>query len=81
MQGISGRSHILLLQVLNNVADGSLRLALRVKSNEKKETSFILPVRFVTVTGAFILLPSEYIQPDRFPWPLQCNLQARLRAE
>jgi hypothetical protein len=35
MQGISGRSHSLLLQALNNVADGSLRLALRVKINEK----------------------------------------------
>lgn len=36
MQGISGRSHSLLLQALNNAADGSLRLALRVKINEKK---------------------------------------------
>ena len=35
MQGTSGRSHSLLLQALNNVADGSLRLALRVKINEK----------------------------------------------
>ena len=35
MQGTSGRSHSLLLQVLNNVADGSLRLAPRVKINEK----------------------------------------------
>jgi hypothetical protein len=37
MQGISGRSHSLLLQVLNNAADGSLRLALRVKINEKMD--------------------------------------------
>ena len=36
MQGISGRSHSLLLQALNNAADGCLRLALRVKINEKK---------------------------------------------
>ncbi|MFC1516687.1 hypothetical protein ACFL7E_08025, partial [Thermodesulfobacteriota bacterium] len=35
MQGISGRSHSLLLQALNNAADGSLRLALWVKINEK----------------------------------------------
>ena len=35
MQGILGHSHSLLLQALNNVADGSLRLALRVKINEK----------------------------------------------
>ena len=35
MQGISRRSHSLLLQALNNVADGSLRLALGVKINEK----------------------------------------------
>jgi|GEM_PF-3537701 len=41
MQGISGRSHSLLLQALNNAADGSLRLARRVKIDEKKE-SFIL---------------------------------------
>jgi hypothetical protein len=38
MQGISGRSHSLLLQALNNVADGSLRLARRVKINEKIDT-------------------------------------------
>jgi hypothetical protein len=35
MQGTSGRSHSLLLQALNKAADGSLRLALRVKINEK----------------------------------------------
>ena len=35
MQGISGRSHSPLLQALNNVADGSLRLALRAKIDEK----------------------------------------------
>ena len=35
MQGISGRSHSLLLLALNNVADESLRLALQVKINEK----------------------------------------------
>jgi len=37
MQGISGRSHGLLLQVPNNAADGSLGLALRVKINEKND--------------------------------------------
>ena len=36
MQGTSGRSHSLLLQALNNAADGSLRLALWVKISEKK---------------------------------------------
>jgi len=36
MQGISGRSHSRLLQALNNAADGSLQLALRVKIDEKK---------------------------------------------
>ena len=35
MQGTSGRSHSSLLQALNNVADGSLRLALQVTINEK----------------------------------------------
>jgi len=37
MQGISGRSHSRLLQALNNEADGSLRLARRVKIDEKKD--------------------------------------------
>lgn len=46
MQGTSGRSHSLLLQALNNTADGSLRLALRVKINEKKWTLFILPAGY-----------------------------------
>ena len=37
MQGTSGRRHsLLLLQALSNAADGSLRLALWVKINEKK---------------------------------------------
>ena len=35
MQGISGCSRSLLLQALNNAADGSLRLALRVEIHEK----------------------------------------------
>jgi len=39
MQGISGRSHSLLLQVLNNAAEGSLRLARRVKIDERKRSS------------------------------------------
>ena len=36
MQGTYGRSHSELLRALNNAADGSLRLALRVKSDEIK---------------------------------------------
>jgi len=44
MQGISGRSHsFLLLQALNNAADGSLRLARRVKMDEKKDLHPFLP--------------------------------------
>ena len=35
MQGISGCSRSLLLQALNNAADGSLRLALRVEIHEE----------------------------------------------
>jgi hypothetical protein len=35
MQGISGRSHSTPLQAFNNAADESLRLAGRVKNNEK----------------------------------------------
>jgi hypothetical protein len=65
MQGISGRSHSLLLQALNNVADGSLRLALRVKINEKIDpihftrwvqhsivTNLINPVYLVTKSAS-----------------------------
>jgi len=37
MQGISGRSHSRLLPALNNAADGRLRLARRVKIDEKKD--------------------------------------------
>jgi len=41
MQGIYGRCHSKLLQALNNAADGSLRLARRVKSNKIKWFSSI----------------------------------------
>ena len=52
MQGISGRSHSLLLQALNNVADGSLRLALRVKINEKIDAiHFTCWVKHLIVTN------------------------------
>jgi len=52
MQGISGRSHSLLLQALNNVADGSLRLALRVKINEKIDSiHFAYRVKYFIVTN------------------------------
>jgi hypothetical protein len=52
MQGISGRSHSLLLQALNNVADGSLRLALRVKINEKIDSiHFTCWVKYFVVTN------------------------------
>ena len=52
MQGISGRSHSLLLQALNNVADGSLRLALRVKINKKIDgTHFTCRVKCFVVTN------------------------------
>ena len=43
MQGISGRSYSRLLQALNNAADGSLRLARRVKIDEKKDLHAFLP--------------------------------------
>jgi len=36
MQGIKGAAIVVLLQFLINAADGSLRLARRVKINEKK---------------------------------------------
>jgi hypothetical protein len=36
LQGMEGRSHSELLQALANAADGSLRLARRVKIKEKK---------------------------------------------
>jgi len=36
MQGIKGAAIVVLLQSLNNAADGSLRLARRVKINEKR---------------------------------------------
>ena len=45
MQGISGNSHSLLLQPLNNAADGSLRLARRGKIDEKKDLYPYLPFK------------------------------------
>jgi hypothetical protein len=36
MQGTSGRGYSVLCLALNNAEDGSLRLARRVKSDEKK---------------------------------------------
>ena len=36
MQGIEGEAIVVLLQSLNNAADGSLRRARRVKINEKR---------------------------------------------
>ena len=52
MQGISGRSHSLLLQALNNAADGSLRLALWVKINEKMDSiHFTCRVKYSIVTN------------------------------
>ena len=52
MQGISGRSHSLLLQALNNAADGSLRLALRVRINEKIDAiHFTCWVKHLIVTN------------------------------
>jgi hypothetical protein len=57
MQGISGRSHSLLLQALNNVADGSLRLALWVKINEKMEgMHFTCRVKYFVVTNLMNLV-------------------------
>jgi len=53
MQGISGRSHSLLLQALNNAADGSLRLALWVKIDEKKRFASFLP-------SGYLLLRFKY---------------------
>ena len=52
MQGISGRSHSMLLQALNNAADGSLRLALWVKINEKMDSiHFTRRVEYFIVTN------------------------------
>ena len=52
MQGTSGRSHSLLLQALNNVADGSLRLALWVKIDEKIDAiHFTCWVNYFVVTN------------------------------
>jgi hypothetical protein len=56
MQGTSGRSHSVLLRVFNNAADGSLRLARRVKINEIKLT-IILFIYLVFGFTALILSP------------------------
>jgi hypothetical protein len=57
MQGTSGRSHSLLLQALNNAADGSLRLALRVKIDEKTDAiHFTCWVKYFVVTNFMNLL-------------------------
>jgi hypothetical protein len=47
MQGTLGRSYSELCFALNNTADGSLRLALRVEIIEIKRFSFILAERYV----------------------------------
>ena len=54
MQGISGRSHSLLLQALNNTAEGSLRLAQRVKIDEKKRSSSFLPFGYYFLILKFL---------------------------
>ena len=43
MQGTLGQSHSELLRALNNAVDERLRLALWVKIDEKKRSSFDLP--------------------------------------
>jgi hypothetical protein len=48
----SERSHSLLLQALNNAADRSLRLALRVKINEKIDSiHFARWIKYFVVTN------------------------------
>ena len=54
MQGISERSHSLLLQALNNAADGSLRLALRVKINEKNGFASFLPFGYFLLSFKYL---------------------------
>jgi hypothetical protein len=57
MQGIPGHSPSLLSLALNNVADGSLLLALRVKMNEKIDaTHFTCSVKYFIPTNVINLV-------------------------
>jgi hypothetical protein len=53
MQGTLGRSYSQLCFALNDTADGSLRLALRVKINEIKQLSSFIPDGYFAVLVKF----------------------------
>jgi len=53
MPGISGRSHLLLLQALNDLADGSRQPAPRVKLMRKKIFILFNPLGVIFVTPNF----------------------------